>query len=149
MPPRAPVIAVTHVECRRFGHDGPPLFAGSPLLSKETAASNRLPATAPALYTVAHGRPHRPLADGARRRTDVGAPALLLYITSRLATTTAESGPVVAVRIASLVVPVSPDGESPWPMRACSGAWGLPGARMAVSRSHLVEGLLTGASAFA
>jgi hypothetical protein len=46
MPPRAPVIAVTHVQRRRVGHHGsPPVRGVSPLIAKETAASNRLPAT--------------------------------------------------------------------------------------------------------
>jgi len=49
MPPRAPIIAVTHVERRRFGHVVLLEFAGSPSIAKETAASNRLLATAPAL----------------------------------------------------------------------------------------------------
>ena len=61
MPRRAPVIAVTHVQRRRFDHDGPSFSSGSPLIAEETAASNRFreehgPAGAKASYEFTAAR---------------------------------------------------------------------------------------------
>src|SRR5215217_6066063 len=47
MPPRAPVIAVAHIQRRRFDHHRSYSGSFSPLMGTETALSNRLPATAP------------------------------------------------------------------------------------------------------
>jgi hypothetical protein len=58
MPPRAPVIAVTHVQRRRFGHHDASFSSGSPLIAKETGASNRLRGDGSCPVTVAHRRPH-------------------------------------------------------------------------------------------
>src|SRR5215213_7525684 len=49
MPPRPSVIAVAHIQRRRFGQHGrPPAARGLAIDRRETARSNRLPATAPA-----------------------------------------------------------------------------------------------------